>query len=237
MKRTICYLACLLLLLCQACEKDPAFSFRGEDRIYFSYPHELDRFGRETDRELDSLVYSFAGLPAEIVDDTMWVHVKRVGERADHDKTYAVTVVTDSSTAVEGKDFETLQSAYVFRRQLGVDSFPVIVYRKHLHTAINKNILLRLKETPDFHIGYVEYETIRLSISDFLPRPTDWYLVNGFLGDYHYLKYEKWIELTGSREFGNSASYRSYYCKLVKDYFNNEVILDPVTGERVTCNL
>ncbi len=38
MKRVLLYGVLVLLSICQACEKDPAFSFKGEDRIYFSYP-------------------------------------------------------------------------------------------------------------------------------------------------------------------------------------------------------
>lgn len=237
MKTSILYCALLLLLVSQACEKDPAFSFRGEDRIYFAYPKYLDERGQETQWEVDSIVHSFALMPEDVVHDTVWVSVKRVGERAVTDKTYAVTVVADSSTAIEGKDFETLKPAYVFRKNLGIDSLPIIVYRKYLNTVISKNILLKLKETPDFKIGFLEYETIGITITDVLPRPKDWSYVQGLLGDYNYLKYEKWIELTDNMEFGGSSSYRNYYCSLIKEYFNNQVITDPITGERVTCNL
>ena len=160
-----------------------------------------------------------------------------MGERSATDKHYAVTVVRDSSTAIEGVDFEELKPAYVFRKNLGVDSLPLIIYREHLKTTLSKNILLKLKETDDFKIGYVEYATFKVSISDLYPVPDDWYLVSGHLGAYHYLKYEKWIELTGSTKFGNSASFRTYYCGLIKEYFNTGNIIDPITGERVTCNL
>ena len=237
MKRVLLYGVLVLLSICQACEKDPAFSFKGEDRIYFSYPKVLDYMGRETDYELDSLTYSFVTLPDEITFDTVWVKVKRVGERSATDKHYAVTFVRDSSTAIEGVDFEELKPAYVFRKNLGVDSLPLIIYREHLQTTLSKNILLKLKETDDFKIGYVEYATFKVSISDLYPVPDDWYLVSGHLGAYHYLKYEKWIELTGSTKFGNSASFRTYYCGLIKEYFNTGNIIDPITGERVTCNL
>lgn len=237
MKRSILYSAMVMLLMLQACEKDPTFNFRGEDRIYFAYPKLLDERGQETQWEVDSLIHSFALLPEEVDRDTVWVSVKRVGERSATDKTYAVTVVADSSSAVEGKDFEALKPAYVFRKDLGVDSLPIIVYRKYLHTVLSKNILLQLKETPDFKIGFREYETIGITVTDVLPRPKDWSYVQELLGDYNYLKYEKWIELTGSMDFGGSSSYRNYYCALIKDYFNNQVITDPITGERVTCNL
>ena len=238
MKRLMLYIASVMLIGSQACEKDPTFNFRGEDRIYFSYPKELDRWGNETDRELDSIVYTFVSLPAEVVDDTIWLKVKRVGERAEVDKSYAVSVVADSSTAVEGVDFESLKPSYVFRKNLGVDSFPLIVCREHLKTVPSKNILLTLEATPDFDIGFVEYKNIRINISDYLPRPGDWDYIEGFLGEYHYLKYEKWIEMTGSMQIGERPnSYRNYYANLIKDYFNTHTILDPITGDRVTCNL
>ena len=51
------------------------------------------------------------------------------------------------------------------------------------------------------------------------------------------MKYEKWIELTGSMDKSSSQSYRQYYCLQIKDYFNNNVIIDPITNERVTCDL
>lgn len=236
MKKIILYIIGIFLVL-QSCEKDPAFDFKGEDRIYFSFPKQLDYWGNETTQEIDSIVYSFVMKPADLLSDTIWVKVKRVGVRSLEDKPYVVSVVADSSTAVAGQDFETLKTQYVFRKNLGVDSFPVIVYREHLKTVLNKRIMLQLEDTPDFKVGFIEYKNLKLSISDFLQEPNEWYLVAGTLGDYHYLKYEKWIELTGTMEFGSSTSYREYYCGQIKEYFNTNIIEDPLTGERVTCNL
>lgn len=236
MKKIILYIVGVFLVL-QGCEKDPAFNFKGEDRLYFSFPKKLDFAGRETDQEVDSIVYSFVMKPADFLSDTIWVKVKRVGERALEDKPYVVSVVADSSTAVGGQDFEVLKAQYVFRKNLGVDSFPVIVYREHLKTMLSKRILLQLEDTPDFKVGFMEYKNMKISISDFLQEPQDWYLVGGHLGEYHYLKYEKWIELTGTMEFSWITSYNEYYCGKIKEYFNTNEIIDPLTGERVTCNL
>ena len=63
----------ILLILCisQACEKDPAFSFKGDDRIYFDYPNVLNSLGEETDFEVDSIIFSFVSLPDEITEDTV----------------------------------------------------------------------------------------------------------------------------------------------------------------------
>lgn len=230
----------ILLILCisQACEKDPAFSFKGDDRIYFDYPNVLNSLGEETDFEVDSIIFSFVSLPDEITEDTVWVKVKRVGERASIDKSYSVIAVADSSSAVAGMDFEPLKSSYVFRKDIGVDSFPVIVYREPLKSALNKTIFLKLQETEDFKLGFIEYKTIRLSVSAVYPRPDDWSYVEPYLGDYHYLKYEKWIELTGSTEIESVAnSYRNYYAALIQEYFNTNVVTDPITGERITCNI
>lgn len=237
MKRMIIYLALVLMFVNQACEKDPAFSFKGDDRIYFSYPRVLDRFGRETEREVDSVICSFALKPVDFVKDTVWIKVKRVGEREEADKSYRVTVVADSSSAVEGTDFEVLKPTYIFRKNLGLDSLPLVIYREPLKQVLSKKILLKLTETPDFKIGFIEYSQIHVSLTNVLPQPGEWYLVGGNLGAYHYLKYEKWIELSGSMDFGNSASYRTYYCTLIRNYFNDHVIIDPITGNRVTCNL
>ena len=61
-----------------------------------------------------------------MLQDTRWMKVKRVGERTEIDKRYVVTVVKDSSTAVEGIDFETLKPEYVFRRTWGLTLFPLL---------------------------------------------------------------------------------------------------------------
>ena len=237
MKR-IYFIALIAMIITQSCEKDPAFSFKGDDRIYFDYPKVLNNRGEETEFEVDSLVFSFMTLPDEITQDTVWVKVKRVGERAKVDKSYAVTVVADSSSAVAGIDFEPLKSSYIFNKNIGVDSFPVIVYREPLKSALSKNIFLQLQETADFKLGFIEYQTILLSISAVYPRPDDWSYVEPYLGEYHYLKYEKWIELTGSTEIESVAnSYRNYYATLIQEYFNTNIITDPITGERITCNI
>lgn len=238
MKYLMFFCVLVVFFIAQSCENDPAFTFKGADRIYFAYPKVLNDRGEETEFEMDSIVFSFVSLPDEITKDTVWVHVKRVGERSVMDKSYSVAVVADSSSAVEGEDFEPLKSSYIFHKGLGIDSLPVIVYRENLKSALSKNIFLKLQETDDLKIGFVEYSTIRLSVSAVRPRPVDWYYVSAFLGDYHYLKYEKWIELTGSEVISGVAnSYKNYYATLVKDYFNNNEIYDPITGERITCNI
>ena len=44
--------------------------------------------------------------------------------------------------------------------------------------------------------------------------------------------------MTGSMQIGERPNtYRNYYANLIKDYFNTHTILDPITGDRVTCNL
>lgn len=236
MNRIIFLLSTILFLVVYGCEKDPAFSFKGDDRIYFVYPKYIYENGSEG-HELDSIVFSMVGEPASVEQDTCWMKVRRVGERTNVDKQYRVIVLRDSSTAVEGVDFEMLQPEYIFRKDVGVDSFPVIVYREHLKAVLSKKIMFALQETDDFKIGFVEYSRIKLIMTDFLQEPDWWYTVRGWLGDYHYLKYEKWIELTGSMDKSSSQSYREYYCLQIKNYFNSNTIIDPITNERVTCDL
>lgn len=137
MSRMIFFIVIILACISQSCEKDPTFEFKGDDRIYFVFPKYMYGSGIEG-HELDSIVFSMVGEPASKLLDTCWMKVKRVGERAEIDKRYAVTVVKDSSTAIEGIDFETLKPEYVFRKNVGVDSFPVIVNREHLKTVLSK---------------------------------------------------------------------------------------------------
>ena len=236
MSRMIFFVVIILACMSQACEKDPTFEFKGDDRIYFVFPKYMYGLGVEG-HELDSVVFSMVGEPASVLQDTCWMNVKRVGERTEIDKRYVVTVVKDISTAVEGIDFETLKPEYVFRKNVGIDSFPVIVNREHLKTVLSKKIMFALQETEDFKLGFVEYSRIKLVVTDFLQEPEWWYTVSGWLGAYHYMKYEKWIELTGSMDKSSSQSYRQYYCLQIKDYFNNNIIIDPITNERVTCDL
>ena len=136
MSRIIFLLAIILVLINQGCEKDPAFEFKGDDRIYFVYPKYIYQNGTEG-HEYDSIVLSMVGKPASVEKDTCWMSVRRVGERTDVDKRYSVTVLKDSSTAVEGVDFEALQPEYVFRKDAGVDSFTVIVNREHLKSVLS----------------------------------------------------------------------------------------------------
>ena len=137
MSRIIFFVVIILACMSQACEKDPTFEFKGDDRIYFVFPKYMYGLGVEG-HELDSVVFSMVGEPASVLQDTCWMKVKRVGERTEIDKRYVVTVVKDSSTAVEGIDFETLKPEYVFRKNVGIDSFPVIVNREHLKTVLSK---------------------------------------------------------------------------------------------------
>ena len=237
MKYTVLFILGCMLCMLSACDDDPAFEFRGDDRIYFSYPKELNRWGEETDREVDSISYSFVMKPSEMLHDTIWIKVKRVGERSAIDEHYKVVCQKDSSSAVEGVDFEKLQDQYIFHKDVGIDSLPLVIYRQHLKTVLSKKIILSLQPTEDFNLGYKEYQSLKIIISDYLSEPSEWYLMAGTLGEYHYMKYEKWIELTGKTNFDGGYSYRQYYATQVKNYFNDNEIIDPLTGERVTCNL
>lgn len=222
-------------ILGQSCEQDPAYEFKDDGKIYFKYPKKENSLGIETNLLVDSIVYSLHGKKLYDDKDTLWIKVQIMGARKDIDRSYKVVAVADSSSGVEGVDFDRLNDLYTFHRNIGVDSFPLVLNKKAFEKVFARNVLLRLEPTADLGIAYTEYADIRVNFSAYLLEPEWWWAFSLYLGDYHPLKYDKVVEVYGSEDvdpYGNTP-YCTYVANIVKEWFDDHVVIDPFTGERL----
>lgn len=191
-----------------------------------------------TSLEMDSVVYSFAGRPEEVVQDTVWLTVQIIGERQNRDRIYNVQVVRDSSTAVEGIDFEKLKPEYIVEKNSGIDSFPIVLYRNEIKKTLNKTLMVKLSSTADLPLACVEYQQMKVNVSAYYNEPWWWEKgISMYLKEFHFLKLEQWVKETGSLDVDpyGDIMYNEYVSKKIQKYFEENVILDPFTGKRVLC--
>ena len=216
----------------QSCEKDPAFDFKDDGKLYFKYPNKVTSWGEVTNIPVDSIVYSLYGKGEK---DTLWLEVQIMGARVDHDRKFVVEVMKDSCSAKEGEDFENLQAEYTFHAGKGVDAFPLIFNKKSFEDVLSRSVLLTLKPTADLGIAYKEFSTIKVNYSAYVPEPDWWWAFSFVLGEFHPLKYDKVVEFYGSTDvdpYGNNP-YCIYISNLVKEWFQQNEVIDPFTGDRI----
>ncbi|MEG0796813.1 MAG: DUF4843 domain-containing protein [Odoribacter sp.] len=232
----ICILLAVICFVGQSCEQDPAYQFQDDGKIYFKYPKKINAFGVETNIQLDSILYSLADKPDDLEKDTLWIKMQIMGERKDIERQYKIVAVADSSSAKEGLDFETLPEIYTFHSNVGIDSFPLILKPQSFKKVFCRNVLLKLEATPDLGIAFVEYSTILINFSAYPLEPDWWGMGFGYtLGAYHPLVYDKVVEIYGSKEvdiYGNHP-YCTYVGNVVRTWFEENVVIDPFTGERL----
>ena len=233
---TVAFIA--IVLLGQGCEEKPAYFFNDTVGVYFKYPYYVNPNGVVTSLEMDSVVYSFAGRPEEVVQDTVWLAVQIIGERQNRDRPYHVQVVRDSSTAVEGIDFEKLKPEYIVEKNSGIDSFPIVLYRNEIKKRLNKTLMVKLSSTTDLPLACVEYQQMKVNVSAYYNEPWWWEKgISMYLKEFHFLKLEQWVKETGSLDVDpyGDIMYNEYVSKKIQKYFEENVILDPFTGKRVLC--
>ena len=163
--KIIIALVAVVAWLGQSCETDPAFDFKDDGKIYFKYPKKINDLGIETDLLVDSIVHTVYGKDLPDGKDTLWIQLQIMGARKDFDRNYKVVVVADSSTGKEGVDFDKLADEYIFHRNVGVDSFPLVLNKQAFEKVFNRNVLLKLEPTEDLGIAYVEFSTLKVNFT------------------------------------------------------------------------
>lgn len=196
----------ILVYLLEGCKKSNPTTY-GQEAMIYVYK---DGFNARK----DSVIYSFATKPNDIMEDTVYVPLRIIGEAADRDRTVKVVAVKDSTSAVEGTHF-TIQPVIV-RAFEYTTNIKVLVKRSAEMKNQQLRIYLQVEESSDFKPG-VPYSlstgstwgaslSYNIGINDFLTKPANWDLaLNSFFGAYSQEKYKFIIQVTGLSEFPNSG--------------------------------
>ena len=193
MKRIIFALS---LLLAVSCTKD-IDAYQNDPRAYF-----WELTNALAPQQLVSRTFSFAFVDSTVMVDTQYIPVKIEGFSENRDREFIAAVKTDSSTAVEGKDYLLLSGiipANSFTGQL-----PVVLFRTPELKTTTLELQLYIADSADFKGGTVENNHYTLYWNDDLIKPNNWDtrpgLINYF-GTYSVVKYKFIISILHRSQF------------------------------------
>lgn len=153
--------------------------------------------------DADSINYSFGVRPAEILTDTVYLHMRIMGGATPNDRQIKLDV-TPGSTAKAGYHYNLgplVMPANAFQTKI-----PVFLYRKPGLKDSVISLHFKVAESKDFKLGYgdVIYKNTRqeykINIDDQILKPSNWdnSLATSF-GAYSVVKFRYIIEITGRK--------------------------------------
>ncbi len=203
-------------LFLASCSKD-IMEYQNDPRVYF-----YERANDLNNTRITSKSFSFLPLASDILRDTFKIKVKTMGVPADYDRVVRGKTVADSTTAVEGENYDFIDGIVKAGDTEGY--LYVLLYR----TADIKNktvdLKMRIAETRDFKPGVEEDTVFFLRWSDNLVKPSNWDAgPNYFFGTYSNTKYRFIIDVLGITEFNLQTS---TYFPLTEGQYSAAMMLD-----------
>lgn len=237
MKNTIWLMPLLLLVIAWGCEQEPDERYDARDRVYFEYDYPVYN-GRVA---FDSVIYSFGRKADSVLVDTAKLVVRFLGRESSKEREYRVTILADSTTAVEGVHYQPVSETQMFRDSNLTDTLRVVVIRENLNSSHiakeRKKIYFRLEASKDFDLGLAKGVDMKLSLNNFLSAPRWWRTYEHFFNFYHP---EKWkILIKFDKGFDNDekipfdGNTMNMYANALASYLSANVVKDKETGERV----
>ena len=235
------FLFCYLGFLMSGCDQDIDFPYEGKDRIQFQH-YTVDY--NDIRHYSDSINASFGLLPDSIKTDTIKVVMEYLGKGSERERTYHVSVLADSTTAIAGTHYQVFSEEQTFRPNELTDTLRIVVNRENLNSSYisqeTVRLYLKLEPTEDFDLGLGGGLTKRILINNSMTEP-DWWEKN-YLGTLGFFHPEKWkILISFNEEFATYGDCiyttnnqgRTFTTQLSL-YLNNHVVIDELTGMRVT---
>lgn len=177
----------LLVLALASCTKNKELLFNEANLVYVEYQ--------------DSLDYTFATRPTEVVKDTILVNYRIIGTVSTTDRQIKL-VPSAASTAKAGYHYEVgpaIIKANEFSSQV-----PIYVYRKE---GLKDSLLfavLQVAENEDFKPGYSNRLEFKFTLTDVLSKPSNWESVwIPFFGTYSEVKFKFLISATGKTDWNS----------------------------------
>lgn len=207
MKKNLFFIFCLATAFC-GCKKDKALLYNSQDNIYFNY------------QAKDTLSYSFA-LNLGQSQDTLWIPVIVMGKTTNYARTFQVSVLADSSTAVPALDYEPLKPSYIMPADSGQVHIPVII--KNIDTVLNsKSVVLTIKVSGGKDFGSNFYEAMRTKVilfSNRLEEPAWWPIWTGELGTYSRIKHQLFLISSGTTDLVDLRTDPNGYLQIPRALF------------------
>lgn len=146
----------------------------------------------------DSTEFSFAYEPG-ITTGVVSLKLNTITCLSGKDRGYAVQVVGEETTALEGRDYVIRTEDLVVKANDSIAYLNIEVMKNTALSGKSVRLVLELVPTGDFEPGLVKYRKARVVISDKLSRPVwwdSWHESSG-LGTYSDKKYSLFIQQSG----------------------------------------
>lgn len=179
------------------CSVDEIDTFSGGPQVYF------ERIaGSGT---ADSLTYSFAVQPTDLMTDVVEIPITVTGNAVDYDRKVNVEIDRAATTATEGVEYNitpTVIPAGEFGTKLRVE-----IHRTPAIAEEERCVVMRLLPSDGLNIDvnptWIDY---KLKINDILTRPARWvYECQPYFGVYSAVKYRFIIDTLGMWNFPDSG--------------------------------
>ncbi|NML37820.1 DUF4843 domain-containing protein [Chitinophaga sp. G-6-1-13] len=228
-----------LALLAASCTKDAGLTYTEKDKIYFAYNY----LYYTQVIEYNKVVFSFGMRPDSIIKDTAKIGIRVMGQQADKNRQYRISIDKDSTTAQEGVHYEGLKELNTFGKGLIQDTLYIVVLRSKLNsshiTQENRRLRLRMESSEDFDKGTQKGAVIDLYLNNYLSEPKWWKKYEGY-GLYYYHP-EKWKILMAfhpsfrdaNSDYPMNANQVSTYFSSLRSYLAQNPTYDKETHARV----
>lgn len=208
------------------CQENERVLYAEKPAVYFS-----------SVTEEDSLFYSFAsGLTDE---DVVFIPVRIIGTSVDKDRSVSIEVDPES-TAKKGVHYKDLGESVQLKAGSVETDIQVTVMNKELGNGDVK-LILNLKPSEDFDLGYAGSLKAKLVITDQLVKPSYWDMpLSLYYGAYSKAKHRLCIQLQGfdfpkALDYSYISQYMSYG-RMVYNYLVQTPIWDEDTQAWITAD-
>ena len=192
--KKIIFLSLIIGVLLSSCQKAVEMKYVGVTNIVF---------GVSTDT-LTPIVYSFLEHPNVKDVDTIYVPVRIQGNRASYDRKVNISVVKDSTTAIEGTHYVPLKAEYIMPADSGSIQIPVII-KKGDNKLNLSTIKLALRLIPNEFFGLnTAYQYTSITFSNTLKKPVWWTFWQSNLPKFSVTAYSLVTKVTGRTAFATS---------------------------------
>lgn len=211
----IIYLLALSTLLLNSCKEKESFPFKGADRINFG---------------TNEIYYTFGTEAFSVHDKCLKIPVVVVGRKSEHDRSFAIEIDSEETTATKGKEFDDFPTNYNIKANEYKTEIPITIHRLKMSEEEVYKLVLKINAGKDFEEGIVENKKIVIAFTNRLDKPNWWNMLSEWLGEYNPKKYQKFIEFNGKPISKNDIYDNKYgilrIFKRVKIYFDEHPEFD-----------
>ena len=166
------------------------------DEEFINYSGANDSVYFEEDRDLIKRSFVTTSEDEIIMD----VNVLLTGLKAEHDRKYNITVVADSTSAVEGEngDYMFINNDFTISGGEISDMFKIKFLKQDYLKNETRTLYLKINDSDDLKAGNVNRQVLKINITDQVIKPESWpYAYKTF----HEIKLRVFFQITELEEF------------------------------------